>query len=77
MVINMRFKLTEEQLAESLLNSITDRLGLVVASKNEMDWATKRNVIYIGPTEVSKDANVAVLVNAYNILKFGKSKRFK
>ena len=86
MPISMTFKLTDEQLADSLMKSITERLAK--AGNNdvfnhpdkvlrEMNWTTKRNVAYLGTVEVSKDQNVAILVNTYNVLKFGKVKRFK
>ena len=70
MTINMTFLLSDEQLADSLLKSIIERAGVGDTHSGDA-WETKRTTTYLCATEVSKDSNVAILVNAYNILKFG------
>ena len=79
MTIKMTFKLTDEQLADALMKSIIERIeagGRKIAD-GDFRWTTKRNVVYVSDIEVSKDQNIATLVNAYNVLKFGKPKHFK
>ena len=75
MAIKMTFKLTDDQLADALMKSIIERIGDIEDAG--LDWATKRNATYIGKTEVSRDKAVGTLVDAYNVLKFGKLKHFK
>ncbi len=67
MVINMVFKLSDEQLADSLLKVIIERTGF---EGGGLEWATKGKITCYDAHNrhpVSKDMNVAVLVNAYNV----------
>jgi len=84
MPTSMTFRLTDEQLADTLLKSIIERIGDVEDAG--LGWGTvktlkgNRSITCLGGSKkriISKDPNVAILVNAYNILKFGEVKRFK
>ena len=79
MSTKLTFRLTDEQLADTLMQVIIKRTG-VEAEAAEYEWETKGKITYFDRHNrhpASKDPNVAVLVNAYNVLKFGEVKRFK
>ena len=73
MTINMTFKLTDDQLADSLLKSIIKRTD--VEDDTMLIWGTRKGAVCRSDSktvsEVSKDKNAAVLVDAYNVLKYG------
>jgi len=83
MTIKMTFRLTDDQLADALMKTLIERLAKAGNCDVfnypdkvlcEMNWTTKGNATYLGKTEVSRDKTVGALVDAYNILKYGKSK---
>ena len=73
MVIKMTFRLTDEQLADALLKSIIQRIG--VEDDTMLIWGTRKGAVCRSDSktvsEVSKDKNAVVLVDAYNVLKYG------
>ena len=73
MSIHMTFKLTDDQLADSLLKAVIERVG--VEDDKMLIWGTRKGVVCRSDSktvsEVSKDKYAAALVDAYNVLKYG------
>jgi len=68
----VEIEVSKQELAYAIMRVIQEKLGNI--DDAGCDWLTEQNVTFIGGMDwvVSFDSNIATLVNAMNVLKYGK-----
>jgi hypothetical protein len=68
----IELEVSKQELAHAIMSVILDKLE--VFDDAGCDWLTDQNITYIGDMSwiVSSDENIAILVDAMNVLQYGK-----